>query len=65
MNEGDTVTLAKNVPRPEDYELMAPDSYYYVNQETGRKIIDTTYEAKVERRNRLANHLEEVEPYED
>jgi len=65
MNEGDRVTLSKDVPRPEEYEQMAPDSYYYVHQETGRQIIDTTYKAKVERRNRLANHIEEIEPYEE
>jgi len=64
MNEGDRVTLSKDVPRPEEYEQMAPDSYYYVHQETGRQIHEESYHGMIEARSQLAHYIEEIEPYE-
>lgn len=65
MNDGDEVTLAENVPRPEEWKPKDGSAQFYVHEDTGRQIIAESYRAKKMERNTLADFIEEVEPYHE
>lgn len=56
--------LEKDIPRPEDWK-NSDDKYMYEHKETGEKIIEGAYFAKVYKRNLLAEYLSSVEEYND
>lgn len=60
MNDGDSVTLRRDVPRPEDWVKDSP--YRYEHKHTTDSIDIMEYEAKVQMRSILAIYIDEVDP---